>query len=156
MFERFAVPIVQAPMAGGPSTPALAAAVSRAGGLGMVAAGYRPADGFRDDLREARRLSAGILGVNLFAPPGPPAPAGAVACYAEAIGEDLRRAGVAPGAPRSDDDGLAAKLEVLRKDPVDVVSFTFGWPSPDVVAGVRATGAALWLTVTSADDARAA
>lgn len=34
-----AVPIVQAPMAGGPSTPALAVAVDRAGGLGFLAAG---------------------------------------------------------------------------------------------------------------------
>ena len=33
-------PIVLAPMAGGPSTPALAAAVNRGGGLGFLAAGY--------------------------------------------------------------------------------------------------------------------
>lgn len=33
-------PIVLAPMAGGPSTPELVAAVSNAGGLGMMAAGY--------------------------------------------------------------------------------------------------------------------
>jgi nitronate monooxygenase len=37
-------PIVQAPMAGGPSTPALAAAVSRAGGVGFLAAGYKTVD----------------------------------------------------------------------------------------------------------------
>ena len=37
---ELAVPIVGAPMAGGPSTPALAAAVSNAGGLGFCAAGY--------------------------------------------------------------------------------------------------------------------
>ena len=41
MLERLAVPIVQAPLAGGPSTPELAAAVANAGGLGFVAAGYR-------------------------------------------------------------------------------------------------------------------
>ena len=38
------LPIVQAPMAGGPSTPALAAAVSEAGGLGFLGAGYLTAD----------------------------------------------------------------------------------------------------------------
>ena len=37
---QLAVPIIQAPMAGGPSTPALAAAVSEAGGLGFLGAGY--------------------------------------------------------------------------------------------------------------------
>ncbi|WP_237072911.1 nitronate monooxygenase, partial [Mycobacterium tuberculosis] len=43
-FWDIAVPIVGAPMAGGPSTPALAAAVSNAGGLGFVAGGYLSAD----------------------------------------------------------------------------------------------------------------
>ena len=38
-----AVPIVGAPLGGGPSTPALAAAISNAGGLGFVAAGYKSA-----------------------------------------------------------------------------------------------------------------
>ncbi|MFW0796383.1 nitronate monooxygenase [Gordonia sp. CPCC 205515] len=37
---QFDLPIVGAPMAGGPTTPALVAGVSEAGGLGMVAAGY--------------------------------------------------------------------------------------------------------------------
>jgi nitronate monooxygenase len=37
---RLAVPIVLAPLAGGPSTPELTAAVSEAGGLGFLAAGY--------------------------------------------------------------------------------------------------------------------
>ena len=39
----FRIPIVQAPLAGGPSTPELTAAVGDAGGLGFVAAGYRTA-----------------------------------------------------------------------------------------------------------------
>ena len=34
------LPIVQAPMAGGPDTPALAAAVANAGGLGSLGCGY--------------------------------------------------------------------------------------------------------------------
>jgi nitronate monooxygenase len=37
---RIRYPIIQAPMAGGPSTPELAAAVSNAGGLGSLAAAY--------------------------------------------------------------------------------------------------------------------
>ena len=41
ILDELSVPIVQAPLAGGPSTPALAAAVSNAGGFGFVAAGYR-------------------------------------------------------------------------------------------------------------------
>ncbi|WP_237028124.1 nitronate monooxygenase, partial [Mycobacterium tuberculosis] len=48
-FWDIAVPIVGAPMAGGPSTPALAAAVSNAGGLGFVAGGYLSADRLAGD-----------------------------------------------------------------------------------------------------------
>src|SRR5579871_3590016 len=65
-FPRLRAPIVQAPMAGGPSTPALAAAVSAAGGLGFLAAGYRSAAELRADIVEARALGGEPLGVNLF------------------------------------------------------------------------------------------
>ena len=41
------IPIVLAPLAGGPSTPELAAEVSNAGGLGFLASGYLSATGWR-------------------------------------------------------------------------------------------------------------
>ena len=47
------VPIVGAPLGGGPSTPALAAAVSEAGGLGFLAAGYKTADAVEAESRGA-------------------------------------------------------------------------------------------------------
>ena len=47
VLDRLEHPIVQAPMGGGPSTPALAAAVAEAGGLGFLAAGYRGVDAVR-------------------------------------------------------------------------------------------------------------
>jgi nitronate monooxygenase len=59
-------PIVLAPMAGGPSTPELAAAVTNAGGLGLLAAGYLEPDALAEQLRRARGLTTGPLGVNLF------------------------------------------------------------------------------------------
>jgi NAD(P)H-dependent flavin oxidoreductase YrpB (nitropropane dioxygenase family) len=40
LLDRLAVPIVLAPLAGGPSTPELTAAVSNAGGFEFLAAGY--------------------------------------------------------------------------------------------------------------------
>ena len=47
---RLSEPIVQAPLAGGPSTPKLAAAVGEAGGFGFLAAGYKTADAVREDI----------------------------------------------------------------------------------------------------------
>ncbi len=47
---ELALPVVLAPLAGGPSTPELAAAVSNAGGLGFVAAGYLSAEALAGQL----------------------------------------------------------------------------------------------------------
>ena len=147
------VPIVQAPMGGGPSTPALAAAVAKAGGLGFLAAGYKPPGAVRADIQELRSLSSRPFGVNLFAPPGPaPDPAG-VAAYAD----QLRAAGVEPlGEPRHDDDGWAEKLELMAEIGVAVVSFTFGCPGRDEIDALHAAGCAVWVTVTTGGEAVAA
>jgi nitronate monooxygenase len=60
-------------MAGGPSTPALAGAVSRAGGLGVLAVSGMSADAASAATREAVRLAAGNpVGANVqLAPPSP-------------------------------------------------------------------------------------
>src|SRR4051812_47087734 len=100
MLDQLAVPIVQAPMSGGPSTPELAAAVAGAGGMGFVAAGSRTAEALRDALARARALTDGPLGVNLFAPPsGGPADPEVVRRYAERLRPEAERAGVALGEP---------------------------------------------------------
>ena len=62
------IPIIAAPMAGGGSTPALAAAVSGAGGLGFLAAGYRDAEQVAQAVRQTRELTDQPFGVNVFVP----------------------------------------------------------------------------------------
>ncbi|MHB1329395.1 MAG: NAD(P)H-dependent flavin oxidoreductase [Gemmatimonadales bacterium] len=57
-------PIVQAPI-GSATTPALAAAVSNAGGLGMLALSWRTPDEIRAMIRETRRLTRSPFGANL-------------------------------------------------------------------------------------------
>ena len=49
VLDQLEHPIVQAPLAGGPSTPALTAAVVGAGGFGFLAAGYLTAEAMRDE-----------------------------------------------------------------------------------------------------------
>ena len=67
-FWDIMVPIVGAPMSGGPGSPALAAAVSNAGGLGFVPGGYVSADQLAEDIAAARAATTGPLGVNLLVP----------------------------------------------------------------------------------------
>jgi nitronate monooxygenase len=146
-------PIVQAPLGGGPSTPALSAAVTRAGGLGFLPAGYRTPEAVRDDIRELRRRTSGPFGVNLFVPPPGAADAAAVARYASSLQGEAERYGASPGEPRHDDDGWPGKLELVAQERVPVVSFTFGCPSPEVLATLRDTGVATWVTVTKPAEA---
>ena len=63
--DRCALPVVLAPLAGGPSTPELCAAVSEAGGLGFLAAGYLSAAELAGRLEQARALTGRPFGVNL-------------------------------------------------------------------------------------------
>src|SRR5215210_5715058 len=133
-------PIVQAPLAGGASTPALAAAVSEAGGLGFVAAGYKPADAVRRDLEALRSMTDRPFGLNLFAPPA----------------AESERRGVALGEPRRDDDDWDAKLALALAERVPLVSFVFGCPPAELVDRLRGAGTEVWVTVTSAEEARTA
>lgn len=61
-------PIVQAPMAGGPTTPELVAAVSEAGGLGSLGLAFAPAGAVSEAIRATRALTGKPFGVNLFMP----------------------------------------------------------------------------------------
>src|SRR3954452_4485449 len=156
MLERLRVPIVQAPLAGGPSTPELAAGVSNAGALGFVAAGYKTPAAMSEDIAATRELTGEPFGVNLFAVTPTEAPTSVLDAYAESVRTSTSYTGVEPGSPRSDDDHFEEKCDVLLADPVPVVSFTFGCPSPALVDRFHGAGSQVWVTVTGIDEARAA
>jgi nitronate monooxygenase len=149
-------PIVLAPLAGGPSTPELAAAVSNAGGLGFLAAGYLPPDVFAEQLRRTRELTSEPIGVNVFVLDDVEVDNDAVAAYALELEPEAEARGVQLGKPRFDDDWLAEKLEVVVRADVEVVSTTFGCLTPDTVARLQESGTRVWATVTAAHEARAA
>jgi nitronate monooxygenase len=147
------VPIVGAPLAGGPSTPALAAAVCEGGGLGFVAAGYKTASDVADDIAEVRRRTERPFGVNVFFPTDAAVDEAAIERYAERLEVEAKRYGVACGDPRWSDDEWDAKLDLVARERPAVVSFTFGCPDAAVVAWLRGEGIAAWCTVTSAAEA---
>jgi nitronate monooxygenase len=118
------LPIIQAPMAGGMSTPALAAAVSAAGGLGSVAGAMLEPDELRAAIADVRVGTDAPFAVNLFAPLPPPTTE-RVEAWAAATGVALpeRRPAI----------GYADRLAVLISEGVPVFSFTFGIPPLDGV-----------------------
>jgi nitronate monooxygenase len=152
-FPRLAHPIVQAPLSGGPSTPELAAAVSGAGGLGFLAAGYKTAEALRVEIARVRELTDAPFGVNVFALEERAVDEDAVAAYRRVLEADAARWGIELGEARLDDDDLAAKIAVLERARVAVVSTVFGCPSAELVGRLHNAGSAVWVTIGSAAEA---
>jgi nitronate monooxygenase len=138
-------------MAGGPSTAELAAAVSGAGGLGFLAAGYKTGDALREDIHALRALTGAPFGVNVFVPRRDEVDEAALAAYVERLREFAEL-----GDPRWDDDYWQEKVDVLVEERVPVVSFTFALPDEGALRSLREVGSELWMTVTSVAEARAA
>ncbi|KUM80351.1 nitronate monooxygenase [Streptomyces curacoi] len=154
--DLFPHPIVQAPMAGGVSVPQLAAAVSEAGGLGFLAAGYKTADGMYQEIKQLRGLTGRPFGVNLFMPQPEYADAAAVDVYAHQLAGEAAWYETELGDPDSGrDDGYDAKLAVLLDNPVPVASFHFGVPSGEVLESLRRAGTFTLVTATTPDEALA-
>jgi nitronate monooxygenase len=132
------LPIIQAPMAGGLSTPRMAAAVSAAGGFGSVAGAILPADELRAAIRQVRALTEAPFAVNLFAPLPEPSME-RVAAWERLTGVPLPER---PPATRFED-----QLAVVVAERVPVFSFTFGIPA---LAGVDALTMGTATTVAEA------
>ncbi|GAA1127344.1 nitronate monooxygenase [Citricoccus alkalitolerans] len=181
-FTPPAAPVIAAPMAGGPSTWQLAAAVSAAGGLGFLAGGMRPVDQLVADVEAARQATDRTIGINLFVPepantaiptsrktPGSEARrrrAAEVAAYrsallteAAALGVNLPGTGDHSQATPLDPDGMDgwdAKLEAAAAGAWPLVTFTFGLPASQVFDRLHAAGCVLGVTVTTVEEATAA
>ncbi|MFC5287507.1 NAD(P)H-dependent flavin oxidoreductase [Actinokineospora guangxiensis] len=154
MFNELRIPVVVAPMAGGVSTPELVAAAVNAGATGFLAAGYLSPAALAGRIEAVRELTGGAFGVNLFVP-GPRTEV-LLGGHAAAVAAEARRLGVQPGRPVWDDDRFADKVDLLVKDPVPAVSFTFGLPAADVLTRLREVGSHLIATVTTPAEAEAA
>ncbi len=151
-----AEPIVQAPLAGGPSTPELAIAVCEAGGLGFVAAGYQTADAVADQIDAVAAATSRPFGVNVFVPAPRPADPDAVSAYLEELEAEALLQGAEVGEPRFEDDDWERKLGVICDRGVAVASFVFGCPEAAAVARLQAAGVAVWVTVTDPREAELA
>ncbi|WP_230012143.1 nitronate monooxygenase, partial [Microbacterium sp. Bi128] len=156
--DLFGTPVIAAPMAGGTSTPAFVEAVHRAGGLGFLAAGYKSVAAMQAEIRTIRESGA-RFGMNVFVPdPAQLPPSAAVLAeledYRQQLRPDARRYGVElPQLRLDDDDEWQGKIDALLSEPVELVSFAFGLPGPDVVRALQRAGSAVLATVTTAAEA---
>ncbi len=145
-------PLIQAPMGGGPSRPELAAAVSNAGGLGFLAAGYKTADEMAAEIAVTKQLTGEAFGVNVFVPYAPPVDRSAVERYLAQLEREASSVGVGLGPADWTDDDWEPKLARLLRDPVAVVSFAFGCPSRDQIAELQRVGSQVMVTITAPSE----
>ena len=156
LLESLPLPIVQAPLSGGASTPELTIAASRAGAFGILAAGYLTTGRLREDIHRVRSSTAAPFGVNLFVPGKESADPAALRSYAERVRAEASRVGAEPGDPKWSDDEWQSKLELVLTERPAVVSFTFGCPERGVLDDLRRAGIEIWVTVTEPDEAELA
>ncbi|CAG9178789.1 NAD(P)H-dependent flavin oxidoreductase [Cupriavidus pinatubonensis] len=154
---NIATPIIQAPMAG-VSTPAMAAAVSEAGGLGSLGVGAMDAEGARKAIRDTRALTGKPFNINLF-------------CHAPAVADAAReKAWLDYLSPRFAEYGATppaslreiyksfvvdeAMFQMLLEEKPAVVSFHFGLPAQEKIDALHAAGIVLLASATSLEEAR--
>jgi len=153
------LPILQAPMAG-VSSPAMAAAVSEAGGLGALGLGAAGVAGAQAMIAEVRARSNRPFNVNLFVHAPAHRDPAREAGWIEHWRPEFAALGAEPPSMLDEiytsfatDDAMFAML--LTERPA-VISFHFGLPDAARIAALRDTGATLLATATSLAEARAA
>lgn len=149
-------PVVQAPMAGA-STPAMAIAVSNAGGLGSLGCASMTAEQLRAAAIEVAAGTRGPVNFNFFVHEEPALaqhdPAAMYAALAPFYAEYGLGEPATPkaGAPAFDD----AMLEVLLACKPKVASFHFGLPKSHAIAALKQAGVKLIGNATSVAEAQA-
>lgn len=152
------VPIIQAPMAG-TSTPALAAAVSDAGGLGSIGLGAAGAERARAMIDAVRQRTERPFNANVFCHrPARPDPV-REAAWVQRLRPEFARYGAEPPERLAEIYKSfladAAMQTLLLETRPSVVSFHFGLPSAEVVAALKGAGVVLFASATSLAEGQA-
>ncbi len=157
-FSSCAPVIIQAPMAGGITSPALVAAVSNAGGIGSFATGYLSTADVKQGIQSIKALTKHPFAVNLFIPNNPIQNTVQAQCYQDALNQlgcelNLPEAHELPTA-LVPEDNFQSMIDVLLEEKISIVSFTFGNLPPDLIKAFKSNGSYLMGTATSLEEAR--
>lgn len=136
------LPVLPAPMAGGPTTPQLVIDAFHAGSLGTLGLGTASVENAKAQIDEVESAGVGF-GVNFFYPQPPLSPQ---------LVEAARKIAAEEGVEMPDVDytfGWHAKLDyALTHAHPRLVWAMFGVFEPDEIARIHAAGAQAWVTVT--------
>ena len=152
IFSELRYPIIQAPMAGGVATAKLAIAVSKNGGLGFLAAGYKTSDALETEIKACIEANA-LYGVNLFVPSNEAYDETALQTYKKQLEKDFP---ISLPVQEWSDDEWFEKLALVEKYKVPYVSFTFGCPEKQLIQRLQKIGCQIIVTVTNIAEAKVA
>ena len=148
-------PVLQAPM-GSASTPALAAAVTNAGGLGGLGMWGRSPDQAARRIAGFRQQSGGSLNVNYPIWPDPrtaPEATAAMRRHLQRQYDAFGLGGVPEPTGEVSDVGPEHVALLLETRP-EMVSFHFGMPQPEIVGALKSAGIFILSSATTVAEAR--
>ncbi|WP_298726370.1 nitronate monooxygenase [uncultured Ferrovibrio sp.] len=149
-------PILLAPMAGEAAKPALAAAVSKAGGLGSLGCGYMTPKAIRDAIRALRAACERAFNINLFMPLNWAAEPAKVSAYRAALAQAHADLGIdEPEIPNRFEESFDEQFAVVLEEAPPVFSFTFGMPKREQIAALKARNIMVIGTATTVAEAKA-
>lgn len=147
-------PILLAPMAGEAAKAPLVAAVSNAGGLGVLGAGYMSPDKLLATIAEIRALTSRPFGVNLFVTEPAERDRSGVEAMRAALAPYHAELGIAaPALPASLEENFQQQMAAVLSARVPAFSFTFGVPSAQHMDALKAAGTCVMGTATTVDEA---
>ncbi|HSI02222.1 MAG TPA: nitronate monooxygenase [Reyranella sp.] len=148
-------PIIQAPM-GLMSTPALAAAVTNAGGLGGLGLWGLTAEEAARRIAGFRQMSSGSLNVNYPLWPEPITTPNVVEAMRRHLQAhyDAKDLGEVPAPQGTAGEVTPEHLAVLLDTKPEVVSFHFGIASPEIIRPLKDAGIFIQASATTAAEAR--
>lgn len=152
-------PIIQAPMAGGITTSNLVAEVSNIGGLGMIGAGYMDSIQMRKQIREIKKLTSKVFGINLFVP-NEFVVTERIVNSANEVLQPIREQ---LNLPQNDNleiptfnhvvEAFNEQIKTVIEEEVSICSFTFGIPSVKVIRELKRHHIILIGTATTVREA---
>ncbi|MFC7322946.1 NAD(P)H-dependent flavin oxidoreductase [Halobacillus campisalis] len=147
-------PIIQAGMAGGVTTPELAATVSNSGALGTIGAGYMTPEVLEKAVIQVKDRTDQSFGVNLFIPETPPIMAEEVEKANIILKPFHEELGVEAAEVKPPTRGNFEKqVELVLQHGIKVCSFTFGVPSKQLIHELKKNNTLVIGTATTVEEA---
>jgi len=148
-------PIIQAGMAGGITTPELVAAVSNAGGLGMIGAGYMTPKDLELSIQKVKEWTDQPFGVNLFVPENPVVVQEEIERANQLLEPIRQKLGIEKKKedPILNNSTFEEQIQIVIKNKIPVASFTFGIPPRNVIEQLKQNDIVVIGTATTVNEA---